>query len=178
MTVCRICVENKNSGEIDHSKEYRDGFRSECKRGRRKIVTAWIKSHPERKREYDRNDYQNHKKERLAKAVVYTKAHPEQRRLTTKRYRLAHLEQEWQKHIWNKYRIRLSDYEALLEKQGGTCAICPRSKPVGMKRFSVDHCHKTGRVRGLLCMPCNAGLGNFGDNPYLLSKARIYVKDK
>lgn len=53
------------------------------------------------------------------------------------------------------------------------CAICG-----GDKRLSIDHDHSSGRVRGLLCSPCNAGLGMFKDDPERLAKAIGYLKER
>ncbi len=68
------------------------------------------------------------------------------------------------------YNITLAEYEAMLESQGGTCAIC-RKRP-GKRRLAVDHDHKIERatntrasVRGLLCSPCNKYLGHVRDDP-------------
>lgn len=55
--------------------------------------------------------------------------------------------------LWHRYKITVEDYDRLLKEQGGGCAICGY-KPTG-RRLSVDHNHKTGKVRGLLCMLCN-----------------------
>lgn len=79
------------------------------------------------------------------------------------------------------YGMSQADYEALLVKQGGCCAICgagsgwihrQSGKP---KRLAVDHDHKTGRVRGLLCDRCNTILGKAEDSPDLLIKASDYL---
>lgn len=61
------------------------------------------------------------------------------------------------------YGISVSDYERMLASQGGKCAICGRDKSgkKAWRSFSIDHCHSTGRVRGLLCTPCNVHLGWF-----------------
>ena len=77
-----------------------------------------------------------------------------------------------------KYGITLEQYEAMPEQQGGLCALCktPRNERYGV--LNVDHCHSTGRVRGLLCTPCNHALGVLGDNPEGLSRALNYVKGK
>ena len=65
----------------------------------------------------------------------------------------------------------------LLESQGNTCAICKKTNTLNKKNnLSVDHCHSTGKIRGLLCSKCNFGLGQFKDNPELLLKAAEYVK--
>jgi len=66
------------------------------------------------------------------------------------------------------------------QKQGGGCAICgvPISLSVGLKEtLCVDHCHETNRVRGLLCNPCNNGLGRFKDNPASLRAAADYLEN-
>ena len=61
---------------------------------------------------------------------------------------------------WLKYRygITLEDYDAMLVAQGGGCALCQRFPNEG-RRLAVDHDHETGRIRGLLCNPCNVMLG-------------------
>ena len=76
------------------------------------------------------------------------------------------------------YGITLDEYEALLAKQNGHCAICGAVEPGGMGMFHVDHCHGTGRIRGLLCTTCNAGLGHFKDNPETISKAIGYLNQR
>jgi hypothetical protein len=72
------------------------------------------------------------------------------------------------------------EYEELLKVQNGVCAICGRTETARgqngeLKRLAVDHCHKTGKVRGLLCFNCNAALGKFKDSPVLLAKAITYL---
>lgn len=75
--------------------------------------------------------------------------------------------------LLKKYGLKPGEYEALVEAQGGRCAICEVA-PEGNLR--VDHDHETGEVRGLLCHPCNAGIGLLRDNPVLLLKAANYLK--
>lgn len=81
------------------------------------------------------------------------------------------------KNAWLKrYGITITDYEALLHKQNGKCAICgQKSKD---HTLAVDHCHRTRRVRGLLCSQCNQGLGRFKDKPELLRRAIAYLGRK
>ena len=67
------------------------------------------------------------------------------------------------------YGITLDEYDAMLEKQGGHCALCDRTELV------VDHCHETGRFRGLLCRPHNVAIGALGDNTYGLQRALEYL---
>lgn len=60
--------------------------------------------------------------------------------------------------LWEKYKLTLDQYLELVEAQGGACAICRRKPPAGA-RLCVDHCHTTGAVRALLCIPCNVMVG-------------------
>jgi hypothetical protein len=66
------------------------------------------------------------------------------------------------KNFRHKFGITLSDYERMLSEQGGRCAICPTPHDTAPWRsLQVDHCHATGKVRGLLCRTCNTGLGHY-----------------
>lgn len=65
----------------------------------------------------------------------------------------------------------------MLEGQNHVCAICSRPETRGKTKYlSVDHCHTTGKVRGLLCAKCNTVLGYMNDNPDYLTKAMEYLK--
>lgn len=80
--------------------------------------------------------------------------------------------------IKRRYGISYEEYVKILEAQGGGCAICgsdvnQNSRTSG--KLFVDHCHTSGRVRGLLCSKCNHALGLFNDNPSLLEKALTYL---
>ncbi len=66
------------------------------------------------------------------------------------------------------------EYDELFEIQDGVCAIC--KKPDRSRRLSVDHCHETDKVRGLLCRECNAGLGYFQDDSETLRGAADYLE--
>lgn len=70
--------------------------------------------------------------------------------------------------------ISLEEYEKLAVAQGNACAIC-RNPPKSRKNLDVDHDHKTGKVRGLLCNLCNMGLGSFRDDRNLLHSAIAYL---
>lgn len=82
-------------------------------------------------------------------------------------------------HMKRTFGITLVEYKEMLAKQNGRCAICKIKKPgSNFGRMEIDHCHTTGKVRGLLCHNCNAGLGHFIDNVELLSVAIEYVKSQ
>lgn len=74
-------------------------------------------------------------------------------------------------HLRRRYGITSDEAHALLERQGGLCAIC-RVAPAQ----HVDHDHATGAVRALLCFNCNGGLGQFKDDPQVLLAAAEYVR--
>lgn len=83
-------------------------------------------------------------------------------------------------HLKRKYGITIEDFKAMLCSQEGVCAICKEFETVKengrVRALHVDHCHDTGKVRGLLCDSCNRGLGKFKDNPDLLDKAAQYLR--
>lgn len=74
-----------------------------------------------------------------------------------------------------QYNLSIEGYESLLQKQNGTCAVCNR-KYVTSKSFDVDHDHKTGEVRGLLCNRCNTSLGLLQDDPALIRRLLTYLE--
>jgi hypothetical protein len=81
------------------------------------------------------------------------------------------------KSIERSFGVSKGRYFEILASQGGGCAICGGpSKGIG--KFHVDHCHKTGVVRGLLCSECNLGLGKFKDDPGRLRRAASYLEIK
>jgi hypothetical protein len=69
--------------------------------------------------------------------------------------------------------ITVQEYYALKEKQNGKCAICGLA--FGRRRLAIDHDHATGRVRGLLCVLCNSGIGHFRDDKTRLLAAIEYL---
>jgi hypothetical protein len=85
-------------------------------------------------------------------------------------------------HLRRKFGISIGEYEALMEKQGGCCAICelPETMVDGrrgkVKTLAVDHCHDTGKIRGLLCSNCNRAIGLLKDSTKLVSKALSYLE--
>jgi hypothetical protein len=75
------------------------------------------------------------------------------------------------------YNLSHEQYLRLFASQDGKCAICFAEKPGGRcKDLLVDHCHKSGKVRGLLCHCCNVALGGFLDDPELLARAIAYLR--
>jgi hypothetical protein len=78
----------------------------------------------------------------------------------------------------SRFGISKAEYDRLYAKQGGLCAICENSKEANTQghSLSIDHCHKTGRIRALLCKPCNLAIGNLKDSPELCERAAQYLR--
>ena len=76
-----------------------------------------------------------------------------------------------------KFGLTLCELEVLYIQQDSMCAICGISEESHGRYLAIDHCHITGKVRGLLCMSCNTALGNFKDDTYVMSKAIKYLED-
>lgn len=74
-----------------------------------------------------------------------------------------------------KYGITKSQYIAKFTEQGGVCAIC-HHPPDSDKLLDVDHCHRTNKLRGLLCRKCNQGVGYFNDDIELLERVIEYLE--
>lgn len=72
-----------------------------------------------------------------------------------------------------RFGITIEEYDALKRLQRNRCAICRRKST---RTLCVDHCHKTGIVRELLCDKCNTGLGQFDDRPSFLARAKAYLE--
>lgn len=85
--------------------------------------------------------------------------------------------QRWRS-IKSRYGLSRAQFEEMWLAQDGKCAICkdPIAQEPGLRmNAATDHCHGTGRVRGLLCQPCNRGLGHFRDRADLLRAALLYL---
>lgn len=101
--------------------------------------------------------------------------------------KLAYQKAQYQEKSWRwrrdrmlkKYGMSMQDYEDMVRAQGNRCAICGSEPDEGDKGvLHVDHCHASGRVRGLLCTSCNNGLGRFGDDPARLARAITYLTER
>jgi hypothetical protein len=100
-------------------------------------------------------------------------------REASRRYRARHPERykaQTRHQNLRRYGITAQEYDDLLTAQSGVCAICGHSERYrDRQRLAVDHCHTTGRVRGLLCSACNKGIGCFEDDPAILERAIDYL---
>lgn len=102
--------------------------------------------------------------------------HPEKKRIVYQ----AEYGRAWS--LKRKYGITTDEYTKMSEKQKGLCAICGKKETTReprtgrLKELAVDHCHKTGRARGLLCSQCNKGIGHFDDDVERIKSAITYLE--
>lgn len=101
-------------------------------------------------------------KRRKEALASWHKLSPEQKRTRERKYALKKL-----------YGITPDQFDEMLREQEGKCALC---KEPFAETPHVDHCHTTGKVRGLLHTKCNTGIGMFGDNPQKLALAIEYLR--
>lgn len=159
MKRCKKCGETKPLDDFYREKGCRDGHRPECKACNLAAKKAW---------------YQRNREHAIAKAKRWQQENPERHNATQRAYRAANPDRLREGHLRRKFGITIEDYAAMLEAQGGGCAICGRPEPEGGS-LHVDHDHVTGRVRGLLCFRCNGALGNLDEDVDRLADAMAYL---
>jgi len=118
------------------------------------------------RKEHDREAYKRNRVKILCQQKVYRDSHKDSIRSTKlKQY----------------YGITLVEYTSILAKQGGTCALCPMTQEQHVSKYGmslvIDHDHRTGKVRGILCTNHNVGIGRFNDNPNALREAARYIEE-
>ncbi len=104
------------------------------------------------------------RKQNRVKSLRYWKNHPEYRlkqKVVNRKVKL------------KRFGLTIEMFEEIVKKQNGKCAIC--NQLPNRSNLDVDHDHKTGKVRGLLCSACNRAIGYMGDNPERLKKAIKYL---
>lgn len=87
----------------------------------------------------------------------------------------AYARQSRDRELRRHYGITLERFEEMLAEQGHRCASCGADEHGGWN-WHVDHCHQTGRVRGILCFGCNAALGQLGDDPARILALAAYAQ--
>lgn len=147
---CNIVKPFKDFCKESHAKS---GLRSRCKSCRN----------------YDKKQYRKTEKavmqdRKYKKSAQYKLTHNTEKRKRSRR----------NNHLIKNFGLSIESYEKLLKMQKGVCAICLQVCSTG-KELAVDHCHSTGRIRGLLCTKCNMGIGFLDDDIKLLTSAIKYL---
>lgn len=87
----------------------------------------------------------------------------------------------WRNHLKFRYGITVDEYNSLAEATGGVCCICENPFTEGRRSergMNLDHCHDTGRVRGIICAKCNVSLGAFDHSTRVLENAVAYLSGR
>lgn len=126
---------------------------------------------------YSPEHYQANKEKYAAKSKAWREANPEKAKENRRKNYLKNKESNLlyskEYNLKQNFNLTLEDYNTLLQKQNNVCAICGKTCS---KSLAVDHDHKTGKVRGLLCNNCNRALGHFKDSVENLTNAINYLK--
>ena len=170
MTVCLIEKKCPKCGKIypataeyffRHSKK-KDGLNSWCKKCNSNACRKYMRT--EKGKTIRRKYHQSEKGKTCQKKYAATVNGQQKRR---------------DNFLRSRYNFTLARYNQLFEQQNGRCAICRKpetaSNRFGVRVLAVDHDHKTGRVRGLLCQKCNHALGLLNDSEFLVSNMYFYL---
>jgi hypothetical protein len=161
MKVCARCSLSKEFSFFGKDKQTKSGLDCYCKVCKRIKGSEWK---------------QKNKAQHLDFQKRYREANRQKLRNYNKQYDRLNKDKVRSQDLKSKYGITLDQYKILFVQQNGSCKICAALPKI--KALAVDHCHKTGKVRGLLCGLCNRGLGMFKDNTILLYKAADYLEQK
>lgn len=163
-----------------YPEKHRAAVRKHYQRNRERLLAAKRArlpgQRPKTNKEYLRTYYEKNKIALRAKGRQYHKDHSEQLCKKTRDWHKANSERRWAYCIQKKFGITKEEYARLLKKQKGCCAVCKRPPTGRFKRLAVDHCHKTKKIRGLLCSGCNRAMGYLGDSPQTLQRAVNYLR--
>lgn len=155
MKRCPTCKDTKPLTEFGKDKHRSDGLTTCCKSCKNKRYKIW------------RNKNLDHIRKLNREHVAYRKKYYQ-----TPEIKLKHRK----RYIERTFNISYDVYEKMLLDQNEVCAICKRPETSSKcKYLSIDHCHTTNAIRGLLCVSCNRGIGMFWDNIELLKTAITYL---
>jgi tetratricopeptide (TPR) repeat protein len=163
------------------NKEARAAYKKDHREKNKEAYKAYSKTYREKNKEAIAA-YQKAYREKNKEAIAaYIKDYQEKNKEAIKAYREKNKEARaaYQKayDVLKRYGITLAEKKKMQDEQGNKCKICYQDFPSDVAP-NVDHCHTSGKVRGLLCWNCNIGLGSFKDNPLVLIKAAEYLKEQ
>lgn len=158
---CTKCKIEKELTEYHKHKNGKNGLRATCKVCNKIEHQLWVDNNRDKTR---------------ANSAKFAKVNRDKCNAKLKRYRKKYPEKEKSRRLKKRYGITLDDYNDMLKNQNECCDICKKHKTTWKIPLNVDHCHTTGKVRGLLCGQCNRGIGIFEDNPDFLENAKKYLE--
>ncbi len=151
MKICTKCKTENQLTNFRKNPANKDGLQSWCKPCQNKGKREWMLNNPQKVSDYAKHRY----------------------KLLPERAKGRQLQKFWKGSTWDQ---ALTNYLALFNAQNGKCGGCHKHQTVLKQKLAVDHCHATGKVRGLLCPDCNLTLGKFEDKPQLLRNLATYLE--
>lgn len=112
-----------------------------------------------------------------ARAATWAKDNRQKRNQQIKDWKAKNPKSNWKVRLKYKYGITPEDYQIIFNKQKGKCGICKKQQSELRLPLCIDHCHNTTVIRGLLCISCNFGLGQFQDSVDNLTSAIEYLNN-
>ncbi len=177
MKRCSKCGKKKAAGNFARNRATKDGLQTWCKACHLPLQRKWNEENKERRRELGRRWFNENRDVALAQRrerYAETRTASNARRRQWERQNKDKVAAFNRRKNITRYGLTEAKYAAMLDAQGGVCALC-KSAPKA-KRLHIDHCHAGRGVRGLLCGNCNLGIGNFKDSPTLLRAAATYLE--
>lgn len=161
---CTKCGQIKPLSSFYASRGMRDGHRNDCIECNKAAKRERHARNPEPYRERARQWAADNPERRAAYQAEY-RDRPERKRAMRDGY------------YRRTYGKSADEVDEMLDAQNGGCAICG-AKPERLASMHIDHDHEHGHLRGLLCVSCNQGLGQFRDDPALLLRAIVYLRQR
>ena len=162
----------------------KSGRRTEtyCRPCKRKKFAQWVADNPSEYEASRKSHYERNKARYIAntKAWRATKTKEEladmaRRSMANKKLDPVKYARHVQLHRLSRYKMSIGQFSEMLARQGGACAACNDSVGLGKRGICVDHDHKTGRVRGLLCGHCNRAIGHMRDDASIAASIVRYL---
>ncbi len=162
---CTKCGETKPLADFYAMTGMRDGHRNDCIVCNKLAKRARYRRNPERAIERVRQWAIDHPEHVAAYRAEYRNRPERKRAMRDLYYR-------------RTYGISADEADAILDSQNGRCAICCAPAPERLASMHLDHDHETGTIRGFLCLSCNQGIGKLRDDPAILLRAIVYLRQR
>ena len=163
MKKCNTCTKVLSKEKFHKKAQNKDGYSNTCRRCTSEKGKIW--------RENDPNFSEKHK---LRGSKWYSE-NKEDKLLKNKEWRENNISKYREINLKSRFGINLDDYNNILISQNNCCAICKKHMNEFSYNLVVDHCHKSGKIRGLLCKKCNLGIGHLNDDIDILNNSILYL---
>lgn len=157
---CSRCVKIMDLNRFTNNRTSKDGKDHYCRQCKSAVKKEDYEKNREKIKKQVHESYKRNKDKCIARA---------------KKYRTENREKVLAQKRFASLGVTHEQYQAMLKEQKECCAVCGIHQTGRKYRLSVDHCHATGQIRGLLCGFCNTGIGLFKDNISLMEKASAYL---